>query len=113
MMRRVNLSRPLILEDRILGPDGAGGLTESWTARGMLWAELRPRSAGSTEGEAASLSRSLWTITIRASPYGAPSRPVEGNRFRDGPRHFAILAVQESDPSALWLQCTAEEERAT
>ncbi len=112
-MREVNLSRRLDLEERVMVPDGAGGLSETWVARGALWADLRPRSAGATEGEAASLSRSLWTVTVRAAPYGAPSRPVEGNRFREGPRCFAILAVQEDGPAARWLLCTAEEERAT
>lgn len=112
-MREVDLSRPLELEERVMRPDGAGGLDETWVTRGRVWADLRPRSAGATEGEAASLSRSLWTVTVRAAPYGAPSRPVEGNRFRDGTRRFSILAVQEADPSARWLLCTAEEERAT
>lgn len=111
-MREVNLSRPLDLEERVMVPDSAGGLSETWAVRGTLWADLRPRTAGSTEGEAASLSRSLWTITVRASPYGSPSRPVAGNRFRDGRRPFSILAVQEADPSARWLLCMAEEERA-
>lgn len=112
-MGRLNLTRPLLLEERVLVPDGSGGLDETWVARGTVWADLRPRSSGLTEGEAATLSRSLWTATVRAAPFGAPSRPVEGNRFSEGERRFAILAVQETDPTARWLSCRVEEERAT
>lgn len=107
------LTWPLILEGKSLASDGAGGWREIWSPIGTLWADLRPRSAGEREGEAASISRSLWAITVRASPFGAKSRPVAGHRFRHGERLFEILAVQETDASARWLRCTAEEERAT
>ncbi len=112
-MAKMNLSRPLLLEQRVLEPDGFGGLDETWTGRGTLWADMRPRSATETAGEEASLSRALWTITVRAAPFGAPSRPVEGNRFREGRRRFSVIAVQETDPAGRWLRCIAEEERAT
>ncbi len=112
-MREVDLKWPLVLEAKVLLADGAGGLRETWTPLGTIWADVRPRSGREVEGEATSLSRSLWTITIRAAPFGAPSRPVAGQRFRSGPRRFAIAAVQETDASARWLACTAEEERVT
>ncbi len=107
------LTWPLVLEEKSLVPDGSGGLSEVWVPLGTLWAELRPKSGREIEGEAASISRSLWTITVRASPVGSASRPVAGHRFRHRARLFAILAVQEADLEARWLRCTTEEERVT
>lgn len=108
-----SLTWPMVLEAKTLASDDAGGWREAWVPQGTIWADLRPRSGGELEGEAASISRSLWAITVRASPFGTPSRPVAGHRFRHGSRLFGILAVQETDATARWLRCTAEEERAT
>jgi head-tail adaptor len=107
------LTWPLVLEARSLAPDGAGGRREIWVPLGSIWGDLQPKSGRELEGEAASISRSLWSITVRASPVGASSRPIAGHRFRHGSRFFGILAVQETDETARWLRCAAEEERAT
>ena len=40
------LTRRLVLEAPERVADGAGGYTETWVARGTLWAEVVPRGAG-------------------------------------------------------------------
>ncbi len=112
-MDATRLTWPLVLEEKSLVPDSSGGQSEVWVQKGTLWCELLPKSGRELEGEAASISRSLWTITVRASPIGSASRPVAGHRFRQRGRLFGILAVQEADRQARWLRCTAEEERVT
>ncbi|QFU08260.1 Phage head-tail joining protein [Rhodobacteraceae bacterium THAF1] len=106
-----NLTRPLTLEAPTETADGAGGLAQGWTALGQLWAEMRPRAGSETSGQEAALSRARWTIITRAAPFGAPSRPAPGQRFRDGARLFDILTVAEADPQARYLTISAEEER--
>ncbi len=91
-------------------PDGAGGLVRSWVLRGHLWAEVVPGSGGLAAGEEVALSRQAFRITVRGAAPGAPSRPVAGERFRDGARVFSILAVTERDPDGRHLLCTAREE---
>jgi head-tail adaptor len=46
---------------------------------------------------------------VRGAPVGAPSRPVAGQRFREGARIYPILAVAEADPEGRYLVCHAEE----
>lgn len=108
-----NLNRQLILEAPQRVPDGAGGYTVTWTTLGMHWAELRARTGRESAGVATSLSRSTFSITLRAAPVGSPSRPLPEQRLRDGSRIFQITAVTESAASARYLICYAEEERVT
>jgi head-tail adaptor len=112
MTGRLNLTRPLVLEAVTRVPDGAGGFAEAWAPLGTLWADLRARTGREARGETGPLSTVPYKITVRAMPQGAPSRPVAGQRFRDGARIFAILAVAESDPVGRYLTCFAEEELA-
>lgn len=104
------LTRPLVLEAPAQVADGAGGFSEAWTAKGTLWAEVKPRTGREVEGPGLTLSRVGYRITVRGAPQGAPSRPVAGQRFRYGARVFHIRAVTEADPSARFLVCFAEEE---
>ncbi|WP_246100785.1 head-tail adaptor protein [Palleronia caenipelagi] len=106
------LTRALILEDRVAVADGAGGTVTEWQPLGQLWAEMVPASAGTSSGPARHTTRVTWRITLRATPYAAPSRPQAGQRFREGERLYAIQAVHEDGPSGRWLTCIAEEERA-
>jgi len=46
---------------------------------------------------------------VRGAPVGAASRPRPDQRFREGDRVFAILAVSEFDATGRWLECWAEE----
>ncbi|MEQ8876919.1 MAG: head-tail adaptor protein [Phycisphaerales bacterium] len=111
-MERVRLNRKLVLEGAERVADGAGGWGESWAALGTLWADVRARTGRDARGEAAKVSVAPCRIIVRAAPVGAPSRPVPGQRFRDGTRVFAIQAVAEADGSGRYLTCFAEEEVA-
>ncbi|MDD9716577.1 head-tail adaptor protein [Dinoroseobacter sp. PD6] len=105
------LSRKLILEERVQVPDGAGGFQESWEARGMLWADVRMRSGRETSRRpAVAVSMTSSRITVRAAPFGSPSRPKPDQRFREGNRTFRILAVGEADHDARFLTCFVDEE---
>jgi head-tail adaptor len=104
------LTRPLVLEAPARVGDGAGGFTEVWEVRGTLWAEVEARTGREGPGEGASVARAAFRITVRAAPQGAPSRPLAGQRLRDGARVFAILAVTESAAGPQYLTLWAEEE---
>jgi len=107
------LNRPLVLEVPQRSPDGAGGFVETWEARGTLWAGLSARTGREAEGEATSVGRAAFRITVRAAPQGSPRRPQAGQRLRDGARIFSILVVTEQDPGARFLTCWTEEEVVT
>ncbi|MFQ1700663.1 head-tail adaptor protein [Loktanella agnita] len=109
-MSRPNLNRSLTLEAPLRAGDGAGGFVSDWQALGILWAEVKPGSGRETAAFAATVSRVRYRITVRAAPYGAPSRPVAGQRFREGTRVFAIQAVSERDADPHYLVCHVEEE---
>lgn len=109
-MPRISLNRKLVLEAAQRVPDGAGGFSESWIELGTLWAEVKASTGRETLGEAATLSKTGFRITVRAAPYGAPSRPAPEHRFRDGTRVFHILSVAERDPKGRFLTCFANEE---
>lgn len=110
-MTRVRLSRRLALEAEAATPDGAGGLVRAWVLRGTLWGEVLPGTATLAAGEEVALSRQAFRITVRGAPQGSPARPAAGQRFRDGARVFAILAVTERDPDGRYLVCAAREEK--
>ncbi|WP_128515511.1 head-tail adaptor protein [Tabrizicola thermarum] len=109
-MNAPHLNRSLVLEGVVRTPDGAGGFTLSWTPLGTLWAEVLPGSGGDTPGEERLLSAVPYRITVRGAPVGSGSRPVAGQRFREGTRLFLIQAVTERDPFGRFLTCFAREE---
>ncbi len=111
-MKRVHLSRKLILEapDRVA--DGAGGYSESWAAIGTLWAEVTTRSGREATGAGTNLTQTSYRIVVRAAPVGTAARPLAGQRLRDGDRLFAIEAVTERDVHGRFLTCHAQEEVA-
>lgn len=106
------LNRALTLEDPVKIPDGAGGYTRDWQPLGVLWAELKAGTGRAARGAAATVSRVPYKITVRAAPYGAPSRPTVGQRFRKGTRIFTINAVAEKGVDAQYLTCHVDEELA-
>lgn len=107
------LNRKLVLENKNRVPDGGGGFTEVWAPLGELWAEITTR-AGSARAEAGvPVSAVSYKIVVRGAPYGAASRPVPGQRFREGQRLFSIIAVAERDAGGMYLTCFAEEEIVT
>ncbi len=109
-MKAVHLTRALILEREVRTPDGAGGFAEVWAEVGRLWAEVVAGSGGEAANEAVTTAGVSFRITVRAAADGAPSRPKPGQRFRDGPRRFRILAVTERDAAGHYLTCFAKEE---
>lgn len=109
-MTAPHLNRALVLEGAVRSADGAGGYTQVWTALGTLWAEVLPGSGNDALGEERMLSAVPYRITVRAAPQGGASRPVAGQRFREGARLFLIKAVTERDPKGRYLTCFAREE---
>lgn len=110
-MNGPNLNRLLSLEAIQRTADGAGGFTRAWVLRGKLWAEVLPGSGRDVPGEEVTLTSVPYRITVRGAPFGAPSRPIAGQRFREGSRTFSILAVTEKDAEGRYLTCFAREVR--
>lgn len=106
------LNRKLVLEARTQVPDGAGGYAEDWVALGEVWADVDARTGRREDWAELKLATIAHRITVRAAPVGAPSRPEPGQRFREGTRVYAILAVAESNAWARYLTCFAREEAA-
>ena len=111
-MNAVKLNRKLVLQGVERMPDGAGGYTETWVELGTLWAEITARTGREAAGATVSLSSTGYRIVVRAAPFGAPSRPVAGHRFRDGVRMFRIESVAERGTCSRYLTCFCEEEVA-
>lgn len=103
------LNRRLKLERSVRTRDDAGGYTEAWAVVGDLWAAVKPGTGREGQATGLTLAKVPYKITVRAAPHGAPSRPVAGQRFRDGDRIMHILAVSDSDPKARYLTCFALE----
>lgn len=112
-MNTPKLNRALVLETPVKVADGAGGFTNSWDPLGVHWAALKPGTGREVAASATTISRVPYRITLRTSPHGAPSRPVAGQRFRDGSRIFHILAVADHSGQPQYLTCHAEEEVAS
>lgn len=102
------LNRQLVLEDEERLADGAGGFSTAWVARGTIWAEVKAGTGREQGADFLSFATVTYRITVRAAPPGAPSRPVAGQRFREGSRFFRILAVAEE--GAMFLACFCHEE---
>ncbi|GAA6149551.1 head-tail adaptor protein [Pseudooceanicola nitratireducens] len=106
------LNRLLVLEDRQRQPDGSGGYSEAWVALGEIWADVSARTGRGTDLGPLATARTGYRIVVRGAPVGTPSRPVAGQRFREGPRLFRIEAVAERDSEGRYLICFAHEEVA-
>ena len=111
-MKAPRLSRRLVLEAPTRVPDGAGGFTCTWAALGTLWADLVPGTPRLSDRPGAAEQRLPLRVTLRGAASGAPSRPVPGQRFREGARLYAIQSVAEADPDGRFLLCLAHEETA-
>lgn len=111
-MKRPNLTRQLTLEAPQQAADGAGGFSTNWAALGTLWADVRPGSGRERAGRAGAVSRVPMKIIVRGAPDGASNRPKPDQRFREGSRVYAILAVSDYGGAGQYLVCHTEEERA-
>lgn len=107
------LDRLLVLEDPQRVSDASGGFSESWATLGEVWGEVTARTGRISEVGPMAVSRMAYRIVVRAAPVGVPSRPMAGQRFREGSRVFNIEAVAERDPEGRYLICFASEEVAT
>ncbi len=83
------LNRKLTLEAPVRMPDGAGGYARTWAPLGVLWAEIRTGTGREAADVASPISRVAARITVRAAPFGAPSRPKPEQRFREGQQNLA------------------------
>jgi head-tail adaptor len=110
-MRTPRLSRRLSLEAPTRLSDGAGGFTQGWIALGTLWAEVAPAAPRLAAQPGATETRLPLKIIVRGAPFGSPSRPEAGQRFRDGTRVFPISSVSD-DLGGRFLLCLAHEEAA-
>ena len=109
MKSPIKLARPLVLEDRVMTPDGAGGFAVSWNPLGILYGQVVARTGKEREIAGRMVSSNAFKITVRAAPIGAPSRPRADQRLRDGTRLYSLIAVAENSESDLYLDCWATE----
>ncbi len=107
-----NLNRKLVLEEAVQTADSMGGVVETWTALGAIWASIDARGGEEREIGGRMVPVSKFRIITRAAPYGAASRPRAEQRFVEGGRVFDILAVAEMDGAAQYLEIWAEEGRS-
>lgn len=105
----VRLNRRLTLEQAERQADGAGGFATVWVARGAIWADVRPGTGREQGADFLTFATVPYRVTVRAAPHGAPSRPVAGQRFRDGARTFRVLAVADTE-AGMYLTCFCHEE---
>lgn len=112
-MTRPRLTRKLTLETKDRVPDGGGGFTEVWTPLGAHWAEVTSRAGAARAEAGVPVSAVSYRIVVRGSPPGSAARPMPGQRFREGQRIFAVIAVAEHDAAGMYLTCFAEEETVT
>lgn len=110
-MKRPKLNRRLVLEELVRVSDGMGGFVESWVAKGSIWANVDALGASEKLVGARDLPVLKLKIVVRAAPFGADSRPRPDQRFKDGARVMAILAVGELGDNGQYLEIWAEEGR--
>ena len=106
------LNRALVLEERVAATDGAGGVQNSWSALGTLWASIRSLNGRESGSLGIARSKVGMKITLRAAPHGSSMRPRPDQRFREGIRTYRITAVAEAEPVGRYLVCYASEEVA-
>lgn len=112
-MNARDLNRQLVLEHAVRVADDAGGFALSWEPLGTLWGAMASATGRERSDATGPVSVARYDVTVRAAPVGAASRPVAGQRFRDGVRIYAIRAVTEAKGTDLYLTCRVEEEAAT
>ena len=106
------LSRKLDLETLSRVDNGSGGYDSAWVSLGVHWGAVDSGRGRLETGDGYARSRSSYRITIRAVPPKSPSRPIAGQRFRDGTRVFLIRTVADA-PDARHLFCYTDEEDAS
>lgn len=110
MTPAMRLNRKLVLEEPVEVADGAGGVNRSWVPLGIVWADIRQLSGRELQLQELPVSAVNCRITVRATPYGAPSRPRADQRFVEGNRVYRIVAVSDIGPDLRYLVAHAREE---
>jgi SPP1 family predicted phage head-tail adaptor len=102
MTNPARFSRRLSLEAPVETADGAGGVTRTFEAVALVWAEVTPLSAGQDISAAALGAKVTCRITIRAG------RAITNrHRFVDGETVYRVIGARESEDRRLTL-ITAE-----
>jgi SPP1 family predicted phage head-tail adaptor len=92
------------LEAKTLTPDGGGGFSESWDSYASVWAQLLPQGGSEPLEAGRTESRVSHRMLIRRRT------DVSANhRVRIGARAFAILALIDEGPHALWMTLLCKE----
>ena len=108
-MSRV-VQRKYLLERRGGVPDGMGGRTTGWTAIGSHWGRLIAGPGRLQAGDGGPRAKGAYRVVIRAVPFGAPSRPIAGDRLSEVGRVFHVRAVIDTDEAGQHLACYVDEE---
>jgi len=92
------------LQSKVLTPDGGGGFAENWETYATVWAMFET-GRGTQSLQAGRLeSRVSQRVVIRKREDISPN-----HRLRLGPRIFAIRAIEDEGPQALWMTLVCEE----
>ena len=103
-----SLRRRVVLEVAADAPDGAGGVTRTWTALASLWAT--PAASGGSPGAPAdSADRKAVNHRLRMRIRHRTPLPDATMRLVDGPRILAVVAAADPDGRGRWLDLTVEE----
>ncbi|MCP9626127.1 head-tail adaptor protein [Rhodopseudomonas palustris] len=98
------LTTRLTLEAPVESDDGQGGVTRSYAAEAVLWAQLAPHPA--RDRVTADDSRAVQRVSITLRGGVALTR---AHRFSDGERIYRIVSWRTRDRGA-WLEIDAETE---
>ncbi|MFC0241255.1 head-tail adaptor protein [Rhodopseudomonas telluris] len=98
------LTTRLTLEAPVDSDDGQGGVTRSYAAQAVLWAQLAPHPA--RDHVTADDARAVQRVTITLRGGLALSR---AHRFSDGPRTYRIVSWRARERGA-WLEIDTESE---
>jgi SPP1 family predicted phage head-tail adaptor len=98
------LNRRLVLEEPVETPDGAGGVTRSYTLVMAVWAKVEPVTARFRVEADAPGANITHRITIRRR-----AAVTTRHRFKEGTRTYRIVSMHETDGTRRFLQIDAEE----
>ncbi len=104
-IRFADLRHRLTLEQPVSSPDGAGGVTITWSALKVLWARIEPKTGRETFTHDQMETVISHEITAR---YDAAIRP--NMRLLKNSRIFEILAVINLEEKSRWQQILVREE---
>ncbi|MCI0546838.1 MAG: phage head closure protein [Candidatus Rokubacteria bacterium] len=108
MSRLSRLNRRLVLEAPERAEDGAGGADVTWSEVATLWAEVAPAGGREALRAEAVTAEATHRITIRRRRDVAPAM-----RFREGARHYDIVAVLPDYRERRWTVCLVRERPVT